>query len=509
MKADISRVTFDPLKHFTGVVMQQGRVQLDADWNEQGSILLHHLRTLAADLIGQHGGPGDIADPAGKLVGRRAGFAIIGANKGASGGGPTYLPLNAVTKDEEPALAKLLTEQQFPLLITKGHYYVDGLLSENENYWRYFEQPYLAQASDEVLKKLAAGIYLLFLDVWERAIIEVDDPSIREVALGGADTAARSKLIWQVTLWPEPLGTAPDCQTFEFPTKLKAIVSANRGTLRAKARQYEPGDAADPCTISPESRFRGIENPLYRVEIHRGSPPPDIEPHRPATFKWSGDNGMIVAPLKKKIGDKLIVSGLRDLSRWFTAGNWVEITHDRLELTGQPGTMVRLRDVDGETLTIDPKSATDTIYEPGKTSNGLPATNVKVRRWDQKSEGDDPLQAGAIAIKEKVWIELEDGVAVWFDFPSQGRDAAQYRTGDYWLIPARVATGDVEWPSESVPDPDDPGKTITQPAALTPRGIEHHYAPLAAITVNNAPIDARVTGVIDLRHRFGPLGVCS
>lgn len=57
MKADLTRDTFDPLKKFTRVLMQQGRVQLDADWNEQASILLHYLRTLAADLIGPAGGP--------------------------------------------------------------------------------------------------------------------------------------------------------------------------------------------------------------------------------------------------------------------------------------------------------------------------------------------------------------------------------------------------------------------------------------------------------------------
>jgi len=39
--------------------MQQGRVQLDADWNEQTSILLHYLQNLAADLIGPHGGPAE------------------------------------------------------------------------------------------------------------------------------------------------------------------------------------------------------------------------------------------------------------------------------------------------------------------------------------------------------------------------------------------------------------------------------------------------------------------
>ena len=42
MKGDFSRRTFDPQKHFSRVLMQQGRVQLDADWNEQAAIQLHH-----------------------------------------------------------------------------------------------------------------------------------------------------------------------------------------------------------------------------------------------------------------------------------------------------------------------------------------------------------------------------------------------------------------------------------------------------------------------------------
>ena len=57
MKADLTRYTFNPFRHFDRVVTQQGRVQLDADSNEQAAILLHYLRCLAADLIGPQGGP--------------------------------------------------------------------------------------------------------------------------------------------------------------------------------------------------------------------------------------------------------------------------------------------------------------------------------------------------------------------------------------------------------------------------------------------------------------------
>ena len=37
-RGDFSRDTFDPSKHFLRVLMQQGRVSLDADWNEQTDI---------------------------------------------------------------------------------------------------------------------------------------------------------------------------------------------------------------------------------------------------------------------------------------------------------------------------------------------------------------------------------------------------------------------------------------------------------------------------------------
>ena len=61
MHADLSRWIFRPERHYSRVVVQQGRVSLDADANAQASILLHYLRTLAADLIGPFGGPsGDL-----------------------------------------------------------------------------------------------------------------------------------------------------------------------------------------------------------------------------------------------------------------------------------------------------------------------------------------------------------------------------------------------------------------------------------------------------------------
>src|SRR5712691_13359256 len=57
MKGDVSRSTFHPGKHYSSVRLQQGRVQVDADWNEQADIAVHRIETEAADLIGGCGGP--------------------------------------------------------------------------------------------------------------------------------------------------------------------------------------------------------------------------------------------------------------------------------------------------------------------------------------------------------------------------------------------------------------------------------------------------------------------
>ncbi len=92
-KTDITRDTFQPFRHFSRVLMQQGRVQIDADWNEQVDILLHYLRTFIGDVIGPFGGPDDSF-----LVGK----------PGGSQPGP------------------------YQLSIHSGHYYVDGILCENE-----------------------------------------------------------------------------------------------------------------------------------------------------------------------------------------------------------------------------------------------------------------------------------------------------------------------------------------------------------------------------------------
>src|SRR5260221_14053612 len=110
MKGDFPRVTFNPAKHFSRVLLQQGRVALDADHNEQNAILLHYLRTLARDLIGPYAAPTD-----------NPGFLL------------SYDPK---LKD---------------LVIGAGRYYVDGILVECDQDRPYSQQPACPWAADDPL----------------------------------------------------------------------------------------------------------------------------------------------------------------------------------------------------------------------------------------------------------------------------------------------------------------------------------------------------------------------
>jgi len=48
---DNSRFTFDPWKNFSGVVMEQGRVQLDADWNEWLAEVSRRIQANTLDIM--------------------------------------------------------------------------------------------------------------------------------------------------------------------------------------------------------------------------------------------------------------------------------------------------------------------------------------------------------------------------------------------------------------------------------------------------------------------------
>jgi hypothetical protein len=451
VKGDFSDLRFDPLKHFSQVLQQQGRVQLDSDTNEQTASLLYYLRVLAADLIGPHGGPSANPDS----------FKVT------------------------PVLDK--QKQLVDLSIGPGRYYVDGILCEleEERDSKGAVQPlaytaqrdYLLTEADELPEDFP---FLVFLDVWERYVSAAEDDSIREVALGGPDTAGRARIVWQVRAFPLKKGTSCDDIEPVLEDIFDTLQPDNRGLLRARAQR--PKEDEGPCLVAPDARYRGEENQLYRVEIHRSGSAWDGQDKEgnadtAATFKFSRDNGSNVFPIVDFDRSVVTLEYLgRDERSDLQEGDLVEVQYEGWLLgdtlrTPSPPPLLEVAAIDRDTLEVT------LTGDLGPVSDDLRAGARILRRWDRSpwaaAGASGVADDGAILVREDpgdtIWLGLERGIEVQFKPPAEGDGV--YRSGDFWLIPARVETGDIRWPRTEQ----------DEPLAVPPQGVVHHYAPLAVI----------------------------
>lgn len=433
MKGDFSRVTFRKEKAYSRVQMQQGRVQVDADWNEQQDIHAHLQRTESTDVIGASGVPAF----------ENTGFMI--AWEGSQGAGNDQLL------------------QAGGLTIGAGRIYVNGILVENSEPVGYDEQPNLT------LRALPTedGLYLFYLDVWERHVTSLEDESLREVALGGPDTTTRVQTAWRVD-WLR-IGQGEQFETgrrwcWDRPAEWYELTHPNRGMMKARAQPAL--ESNDPCIVPATAGYRSLENQLYRVEIHE----PATDGKR-ATFKWSRDNGTVVARVTGLVGPVLTVSTTRrDHVQAFASAQWVEITDDNRVNRKQPGVFAQIQEVAEERIkVVDGSGLGD--FDP-RTSV------VTIRRWDGLTE---PVE---LPPSDNQWLPLEHGVEICF------KEGRTYESGDYWLVPARTVTGQVEW------ERDDAG----EPGLMLPHGPQHHFCRLAVAQV----YEGEVT-VHDCRQFFAPL----
>jgi hypothetical protein len=509
MKADLTRDTFSLDHHYARVIQQQGRVPLDADWNEQAEIQAHHDETETIDVIGPAGFPlgpsfqlSVSTDKTDVLIGNGTGYVggMLAENThhqcdviAFPGAGQLQLrtlvldgialrvgewlqpsdptspstalpPVRIQGVDPTTQIITLATSPSFPANLTVSR--IASYLIQPDWY-----APGLATFAPPALPKLAGdGVYLAYLDVWRRHVTALEDAHLREVALGGVDTATRAKTVWQVKLQAIQQGAPVDCTT-PLPTE------PSTGRLSARARQPASGDS--PCVIAPTARYRSLENQLYRVEIH------DPGVLDTATYKFSRDNGMVLTSWLGSSGADLTVGSLgKDKVLGFAAGQWIELIDDSIEEAGTPGTLAKIANIDPETntITID----TTTVYPvPSPTTRGYDITkyplNPRIRRWDHVSA------TAALSVTRPAgdgYLDLEQGVQVRFE-------DGYYATGDYWLIPARTITADVEWPRNEV------GTPLPRHRA----GISHAFARLGIVTISGGLI----TGVSDCRAQFPPL----
>lgn len=425
MKGDFSRDSFDPHRGYRRILHQQGRMVLDADLNEQSASQLHLLRVMARDLIGRHGGPAD-----------DAGFEIMLSESGK-------------------------------ILMGQGRYYVDGVLVENDQIAAYDAQPFYRVGDADALSsaKFREGRHavLIYLDVFERTVHAIEDPSLADPALAGAGTSLRLQTVWHVRSIDTGLPMA-DVGEAEAAALLDHM-SAAPGALAVRAAPADP-----PIALPPAPGYTGAQNGLFRIEVHRSGVAGE------AQYKWSRENGRIVGSWRGLDGEHLILA-IDDAS---SPPQVIELTDGFREAASLTGEMVEIAAVDGDRYRIVSGNilAVRALWDSG-------LHRPLARRWERIASSSGGGLAAIVGggHEETSWITLGDGLEIAFR-------GGNYSSGDYWQLPVRL-NAELMWPNQR------DAEGAWHPKFCSPVGIKRWRAPLALVGHNDERFAIR-----DLRHLF-------
>ena len=294
MKGDFTRFTHDPRKHFNRVYKQQGRAELDADFNEHVDLATDLARNATVDVVGKAGVPKDGSFEVEVLSGNT------------------------------------------DLLIRKGRLYLDGIQCALEEDVHYTSQP--GDLPQPALSPVLNRKDLVYLHVMERHITWVEDEALLEPALQGADTCTRVQTVTQIRVQTGIAGASTCGAVPNWPP------SPSGGRLTSDTKSV--GAAPNPCVLPESGGFSGTENRLYRVEVHTGGSLAN------GTFKWSRDDGAVVVPVEF-INETHRVKARtlgRDQVLGLKKGDWVELASDTTDLTPSSGTLAQIIDITSDLI---------------------------------------------------------------------------------------------------------------------------------------------------------------
>jgi hypothetical protein len=457
MKGEFSRLTFDPRRHFTGMLQQQGRVATDADWNEWVESVLYRLKVETIDVIGRCGRP--IHDP---------GFGISIVNNGSA----------------QPSVQ-----------LSAGRLYAGGYLAELEQATDFAQQndwpiPPLAVWNTLFpngpawpglgFSSLAQGntqSNLFYAEVWLRHVTALNDEAqrdqafsdsggnpdwntrpevgdfIRERALGGPDHCTRLQTVAQV----KNLDTSGIRGIIDCPSACSALSAARppgtTGNLQVIVTPTPP--VQNPCDEPLTGGYGGAENRTYRVEIH------DPGPAGTATFKWSNENGAFTVRVNATAltaipanTDIILQSIGNDQITRLRQNDNVEMCGEETELGMFLNGLAQ--------LVSDPVAQPDGSWKIQLTAAVVVPRAPFLRRWST------PVQT--VTLGTPFNLDAGSGLSVsFFDANGGTTGTSFFHDMDYWVWAARTLTRDVE-----------PPDLANTPQA--PRGIERHYCCLALVT---------------------------
>ena len=265
MTADRARVSYDATRQYRSVVAQQGRVTLEADTNEAATIASEALRLETIDVIGPTGTPDN-------------GY-LPGSGKGPGG-----------------------------VSIGPGIFYLGGWRLELDKAIDLASQPdWLDQPPPAKLEKN----FLVALLLNEQTVSAAEDEALREVALGGPDTAARTRLMQHFLRLPLPGKTCAEGAALIAKTLAADGVTLDPATLQLLSKAtlqvgfVTAKASTDPCKPTAAGGYLGADNQLVHVTIIAYD-----ANAKTGTLLWGWNNASILYRARMKDSHTLTLSGM-------------------------------------------------------------------------------------------------------------------------------------------------------------------------------------------------------
>ena len=418
MATDVARLSFDPARLYRGVVPQQGRVSLEAEANEQRTIDTEEQRAEVMDIVGPVGTPDD-------------GYAV------SSGTG-------------------------FELTIGPGTMYVGGWRVELAEELGDYGQP---DWLDRGRGWKETGREHVLLTVRETDVTAVEDPALYEVALGGPDGAARTRLLQRIERHVTDGSTCAEAiaedvkhwlqQGLRYDPGTAALLSHSRLLVTCEA---DPAPA-DPCEPTSVGGYLGAENQMLRVQLTR------IAENGRFDIVWGLDDASFLYRVTADTSTNPVLtldrSPVDDFHRP-RAGQAVQVLRATAELAstdakvegyvaalgGEVGVLASPYHPDLKTVTFPaplPSAYTDADQTP----------QLYLRVWEEHitdARIGEPIRLGSTGVQ--VTITADAGGNLHLD--------------DYWCIGVRPSTPTAVYPARllRVPQPPDGPRQWVAPLAV-------------------------------------------
>lgn len=431
MGSDRARVTYDPKQQYRSVVMQQGRVTLEADWNEAAQITNEEIRREALDIVGPCGTPDD-------------GYKVIVPPTLASPPGPPFdFDIGAGTMYVGGIRAHLLHDVSY----------------SNQPDWRDYgpEDPDWVDPSGFFGSPSGFPINeFVYLYLREQEVSAVEDRDLKDIALGGPDTAQRTRILqrfvrlasqgtdcvsglaaaqakWQT----EGLWFDPDTMRLHCWSRLQVGFSNQNQT-------------PNPCQPQAQGGYLNPDNQLIRVQIS-GVDPQSGNPR----FLWGFDDASFLYRVNVDPNNPqslVFQSDPVDANHQPVSGQAVEVLRTAADLpnggdvaatSGFVFTLQQNYNPDSHSVTIPTGVSLPVDY----TSIQSPPNHLFLRVWEQEltyTPGGSTLTSPA-----------QGPTAIVITLETPGNQP--FHVGDYWMFAVRPATPQTTYPEryQNAPQPPD------------------------------------------------------